>query len=130
MEGKQIQFIQTTPEELAKLIAAEIAKQLGGIGKYNKVLTSNIDLPISDLNISFRCYNCLTAYYIDKISDLSKIKGYNQLLKIRYFGKKSFQELEIAIMAATGLDLTDYMNGDLTIHEFRQAAEVERKRAK
>lgn len=53
------------------------------------------DLPIEDLNLSVRAYNCLKRASITKVGEvLDKLaKGEEELMSIRNFGRKSLNEL-------------------------------------
>lgn len=53
------------------------------------------DLPIEDLNLSVRAYNCLKRAGITKVGEvLDKLaKGEEELMSIRNFGRKSLNEL-------------------------------------
>jgi DNA-directed RNA polymerase subunit alpha len=57
--------------------------------------TSADQMPIEDLNLSMRAYNCLKRAGITKVGEvLVKLaKGQNEILAIRNFGQKSLDEL-------------------------------------
>jgi hypothetical protein len=59
--------------------------------------TSDADLlPIEELNLSVRAYNCLKREFIDTVGDLLK-RTEDDLLSIRNFGDKSLDELKIKL---------------------------------
>ena len=52
-----------------------------------------LNMPVSDLELSVRSYNCLQAAKIDTIRDLVQ-KTEQDMLKYRNFGKKSLNEIK------------------------------------
>jgi DNA-directed RNA polymerase subunit alpha len=65
----------------------------------NKIL----EMPVEDLELSARSYNCLKRANIHTIQDLSK-KTYEDMLKVRNLGSKSLDEI-MKKMAELGLSL-------------------------
>lgn len=81
-----------------------------------QVLASSIqfvDVPIEDLELSMRAYNCLKRAGVEKVGDiLARLeRGSDELLAIRNFGQKSLVEL-IESMKQKG-----YLSGDYPLPE-------------
>ena len=62
------------------------------------------NMPVEQLDLSVRTMNCLRRSNITTVGELIA-KGPKELLKLRNFGQKSFQEIEDRL-AAIGLSLT------------------------
>mmetsp|Transcript_9808 Transcript_9808/g.22607 ORF Transcript_9808/g.22607 Transcript_9808/m.22607 type:complete len:330 (-) Transcript_9808:2813-3802(-) len=69
-----------------------------------------LKIPISDLGLSVRAFNCLRSVGIEQLSDLAKLE-IPDMMKFRNFGKKSLKELEVLMKAKGlrfGMDITKY----------------------
>lgn len=66
---------------------------------------SAMNIPIIELNLSVRSYNCLNRARILTVSDICDIKSVDELIKIRNLGRKSVEEI-INKMRELGLDET------------------------
>jgi len=69
-----------------------------------------LKIPLEDLDLSVRAYNCLKAAKINNLSDLVKFDT-NELLKFRNFGRKSMVEIEAMVLEKGmhfGMDLAKY----------------------
>jgi DNA-directed RNA polymerase subunit alpha len=69
-----------------------------------------LKIPLSELEISVRAYNCLKAADIQTVGDLVQY-SVADLLKFRNFGKKSLSELEKIITdmgLSFGMDVSEY----------------------
>lgn len=69
-----------------------------------------LKIPVEDMQLSVRVFNCLKA---DKINSLAELVKYdtNELLKFRNFGRKSLMEIEALINEKGlhfGMDLSKY----------------------
>ena len=73
-----------------------------------------LKMPVDELELSVRSYNCLMAANIKTIGDLVK-RDEPEMLKFRNFGRKSLQELT-KILEEKGLhfgfDTEKYLKGD------------------
>jgi len=73
-----------------------------------------LKMPVDELELSVRSYNCLMAANIKTIGDLVR-RDEQEMLKFRNFGRKSLQELN-KILAERGLhfgmDVDKYLRGD------------------
>lgn len=78
---------------LAEFGEIETEEQLVGAGA--AAGTTAEQMPIEDLNLSMRAYNCLKRAGITRVGEvLAKLaKGQNEILAIRNFGQKSLDEL-------------------------------------
>ena len=73
-------------------------------------LSPNLNLPIEDLDLSVRSYNCLKREGVSTVGELVT-KTEQDLLDIRNFGQKSIEEVK-AKLAEMGLSLADYGYGN------------------
>jgi DNA-directed RNA polymerase subunit alpha len=67
-------------------------------------------MPVEQLDLSVRTMNCLRRSSITTVGELIA-KGPKELLKLRNFGQKSFQEIENRL-TAIGLSLTPKVEQD------------------
>ncbi len=67
-------------------------------------------LPIEDMDLSVRSYNCLKREGVSTVGELVT-KTEQDLLDIRNFGQKSIEEVK-AKLAEMGLSLADYGYGN------------------
>ena len=73
-----------------------------------------LKMPVDELELSVRSYNCLMAANIKTIGDLVK-RDEPEMLKFRNFGRKSLQELTKILEEKGiqfGMDVDKYMKGD------------------
>ncbi len=73
-----------------------------------------LKMPVDELELSVRSYNCLMAANIKTIGDLVK-RGDQEMLKFRNFGRKSLQELTKILDEKGlqfGMDIEKYLKGD------------------
>jgi DNA-directed RNA polymerase subunit alpha len=82
------------PEETTLLVERESESE-----------TRLLDLPIDELELSVRSFNCLKRAGINTIGDLSA-RTENDMVKVRNLGKKSLEEVKQKL-AALGLSLAD-----------------------
>lgn len=82
------------------------------------------EVPIEDLELTVRAYNCLKRAGITKVGEILRRmeKGEEEMLAIRNFGKKSLDELveklgEKNYLTVPGVDLSMYMNGEASVGE-------------
>ena len=83
---------------------------------YQKDPSSILNIPIEDLGLPVRPLNCLKAAEIDV---LGKLVVFNKadLIKFRYMGKKSLQEIEEAVVSNGlwfGFDIKTFLQGKNT----------------
>ena len=69
------------------------------------IVTKLLEMPIEDMDLSVRSYNCLKRANIQTVEDLTK-KTEDDMLKVRNLGKKSLDEV-IAKLESLGLKLAD-----------------------
>jgi DNA-directed RNA polymerase subunit alpha len=114
-----------TPEyalrESAKLLVRHLVLIAGAdvlpaeaIGAEARGLPSRIyDVPIEDLELSVRAYNCLKRAGITKVGEvLERLeKGEDEILAIRNFGRKSLNELVQRLDAKGFLSAIAYQPG-------------------
>ena len=55
-------------------------------------MTDQHQMPLEELNLSVRAYNCLKAVQVDSVSDLMGL-SYEDLLEIKNFGSKSADDV-------------------------------------
>ena len=73
-----------------------------------------LKMPVDELELSVRSYNCLMAANIKTIGDLVK-RDEQEMLKFRNFGRKSLQELNKILEEKDlqfGMDTEKYLKGD------------------
>lgn len=73
-----------------------------------------LKMPVDELELSVRSYNCLMAANIKTIGDLVK-RDEQEMLKFRNFGRKSLQELTKILEEKGlhfGMDTNKYLKGD------------------
>ncbi|WP_417564791.1 DNA-directed RNA polymerase subunit alpha [Microbacterium sp.] len=73
------------------------------------VLSSELSMPIEDLDLSVRSYNCLKREGINTVSELVALSE-TQLMNIRNFGQKSVDEVRDKLVSL-GLSLKDSVPG-------------------
>ena len=76
-----------------------------GTDSDNKTYKEKLDMPIEDLDLSIRSYNCLKSVHIDIVSDLIA-KNETELIYIRNFGSRCLQEVKDKLNAL-GLKLAE-----------------------
>ena len=76
-----------------------------GPAPVDAVLSSELSMPIEDLDLSVRSYNCLKREGINTVSELVALSE-TQLMNIRNFGQKSIDEVK-AKLVELGLSLKD-----------------------
>ncbi|MDT3331762.1 MULTISPECIES: DNA-directed RNA polymerase subunit alpha [Microbacterium] len=74
-----------------------------------EVLTNELSMPIEDLDLSVRSYNCLKREGINTVSELVALSE-TQLMNIRNFGQKSVDEVKDKLVSL-GLSLKDSVPG-------------------
>jgi DNA-directed RNA polymerase subunit alpha len=73
-----------------------------------------LKMPVDELELSVRSYNCLMAANIKTIGDLVR-RDEQEMLKFRNFGRKSLQELNKILVEKGinfGMDTEKYLKGD------------------
>jgi len=73
------------------------------------VLSSELSMPIEDLDLSVRSYNCLKREGINSVAELVALSE-TQLMNIRNFGQKSVDEVRDKLISL-GLSLKDSVAG-------------------
>ena len=70
------------------------------VAKVESDTTSNkmADMPIEELELSVRSYNCLKRANINTIGELM-LKSEDDMIKVRNLGKKSLDEVEQKLLA-------------------------------
>lgn len=86
------------------------------------------NMPVEQLDLSVRTMNCLRRSNITTVGELIG-KGTKELLKLRNFGQKSFQEIEDRL-AAIGLSLNPKPEEPAKEEEEKPKAKSKRKSAK
>ncbi len=79
---------------------------IGGEAAAGGPLSPNLALPIEDLDLSVRSYNCLKREGVHTVAELVQ-KTEHDLLDIRNFGQKSIDEVR-AKLVEMGLSLSEY----------------------
>jgi DNA-directed RNA polymerase subunit alpha len=94
-------------------LARELNEQAEGIeigpAPVDAVLTNELSMPIEDLDLSVRSYNCLKREGINTVSELVALSE-TQLMNIRNFGQKSVDEVRDKL-TELGLSLKDSVPG-------------------
>ncbi|MCL2515306.1 MAG: DNA-directed RNA polymerase subunit alpha, partial [Microbacteriaceae bacterium] len=94
-------------------LARELNNQAEGIeigpAPVDAVLSSELSMPIEDLDLSVRSYNCLKREGINTVSELVSLSE-TQLMNIRNFGQKSVDEVKEKL-TEMGLSLKDSVPG-------------------
>jgi len=80
-----------------------------GPAPVDAVLSSELQTPIEDLDLSVRSYNCLKREGINTVSELVALSE-TQLMNIRNFGQKSVDEVKDKL-TELGLSLKDTVPG-------------------
>jgi DNA-directed RNA polymerase subunit alpha len=80
-----------------------------GPAPVEQVLTNELSMPIEDLDLSVRSYNCLKREGINTVSELVALSE-TQLMNIRNFGQKSVDEVRDKLISL-GLSLKDSVPG-------------------
>src|SRR4051794_13009702 len=80
-----------------------------GPAPVDAVLSSELSMPIEDLDLSVRSYNCLKREGINTVSELVALSE-TQLMNIRNFGQKSVDEVKDKLVEL-GLSLKDSVPG-------------------
>ena len=94
-------------------LARELNEQAEGIeigpAPVDAVLTNELSIPIEDLDLSVRSYNCLKREGINTVAELVALSE-TQLMNIRNFGQKSVDEVRDKL-TEMGLSLKDSVPG-------------------
>ncbi|GGO66121.1 DNA-directed RNA polymerase subunit alpha [Microbacterium nanhaiense] len=94
-------------------LARELNEEAEGIeigpAPVAEVLTTELSMPIEDLDLSVRSYNCLKREGINTVSELVALSE-TQLMNIRNFGQKSVDEVRDKLISL-GLSLKDSVPG-------------------
>ena len=80
-----------------------------GPAPVDAVLSSELSIPVEDLDLSVRSYNCLKREGINTVSELVALSE-TQLMNIRNFGQKSVDEVRDKLIEM-GLSLKDSVPG-------------------
>ena len=80
-----------------------------GPAPVEQVLSNELSMPIEDLDLSVRSYNCLKREGINTVSELVALSE-TQLMNIRNFGQKSVDEVRDKLISL-GLSLKDSVPG-------------------
>ena len=89
--------------------ACRTLTELFGPAPVDAVLSSELSIPIEDLDLSVRSYNCLKREGINTVSELVALSE-SQLMNIRNFGQKSVDEVKDKL-TEMGLSLKDSVPG-------------------
>ncbi len=87
-----------------------------GMGRGQAVTSDRIDTPIEDLNLSVRAYNCLKRSGLMTVGQILE-KSEDELLSLRNFGRKSFDELRAKLVELGFLDLAGEDAGGIELDE-------------
>ncbi|MGO1412390.1 MULTISPECIES: DNA-directed RNA polymerase subunit alpha [unclassified Microbacterium] len=94
-------------------LARELNEEAEGIeigpAPVAEVLSNELSMPIEDLDLSVRSYNCLKREGINTVSELVALSE-TQLMNIRNFGQKSVDEVRDKLVSL-GLSLKDSVPG-------------------
>lgn len=94
-------------------LARELNEEAEGIeigpAPVAEVLSNELSMPIEDLDLSVRSYNCLKREGINTVSELVALSE-TQLMNIRNFGQKSVDEVRDKLISL-GLSLKDSVPG-------------------
>ena len=80
-----------------------------GPAPVDQVISNELQIPIEDLDLSVRSYNCLKREGINNVSELVALSEH-QLMNIRNFGQKSVDEVRDKLIEM-GLSLKDSVGG-------------------
>jgi DNA-directed RNA polymerase subunit alpha len=80
-----------------------------GPAPVDQVISNELQIPIEDLDLSVRSYNCLKREGINNVSELVAL-SVHQLMNIRNFGQKSVDEVRDKLIEM-GLSLKDSVGG-------------------
>ncbi len=80
-----------------------------GPAPMEQVISNELQIPIEDLDLSVRSYNCLKREGINNVSELLALSEH-QLMNIRNFGQKSVDEVRDKLIEM-GLSLKDSVGG-------------------
>jgi DNA-directed RNA polymerase subunit alpha len=94
-----------------------------GPAPVDAVLSSELSMPIEDLDLSVRSYNCLKREGINTVSELVALSE-TQLMNIRNFGQKSVDEVKDKLVEL-GLSLKDTVPGFDGAHFYSGYDDVE-----
>jgi DNA-directed RNA polymerase subunit alpha len=79
-------------------------------------------IPIEELNLSVRAYNCLKRAQINTVADLLEYSQ-DDLLEIKNFGQKSAEEVIEALQQRLGITLAEGKMKDSSAGDLIQSAE-------
>ncbi|GAA1207635.1 MULTISPECIES: DNA-directed RNA polymerase subunit alpha [Microbacteriaceae] len=94
-----------------------------GPAPVDAVLSTELSMPIEDLDLSVRSYNCLKREGINTVSELVALSE-TQLMNIRNFGQKSVDEVRDKLVEM-GLSLKDSVPGFDSAHFYGGYADDE-----
>jgi len=100
--------------ELLQLVAGADKLEAEAVGREEEGIPSRVyEVPIEDLELTVRAYNCLKRAGITKVGEiLEKLQqGEEEVLAIRNFGRKSLDELLERLEAKGFLSVISYRPG-------------------
>lgn len=127
----------TSPVDAISQSAAILIEQLTPFVEYVKISQMKAEerairlsipdekynMPVEQLDLSVRTMNCLRRSNISTVGELIG-KGAKELLKLRNFGQKSYQEIEDRL-SSIGLSLSPKIDGETPAESEEEPAETE-----
>jgi DNA-directed RNA polymerase subunit alpha len=132
----------TSPVDAISQAAAILIEQLTPFVEYVKISQMKAEerairlsipdekynMPVEQLDLSVRTMNCLRRSNIATVGELIG-KGAKELLKLRNFGQKSYQEIEDRL-SSIGLSLTPKIEEEEPVKSKEESTEIEEMREK
>ncbi|RME86291.1 MAG: DNA-directed RNA polymerase subunit alpha [Caldilineae bacterium] len=108
------QAARTLVELFSMVAGVEMLEQAPAVEEESGIPSRVAELPIEELDLSMRAYNCLKRAGITKVGEvMQKLEqGENEILAIRNFGRKSLDELIQRLTEKDFLQYINYVPGD------------------
>lgn len=86
-------------------LSDQVSSQIAMVDKEEDKKTRTLDMPIEELDLSVRSYNCLKRAGINTVAELTQ-RTDEDMMKVRNLGRKSLEEV-VNKLAALGLSLKE-----------------------
>lgn len=86
-------------------LSDQVSSQIAMVDKEEDKKTRTLDMPIEELDLSVRSYNCLKRAGINTVAELTQ-RTEEDMMKVRNLGRKSLEEV-VNKLAALGLSLKE-----------------------
>ncbi len=118
-EGALREATRLLIRHLTLIAGADLESEVSPVVESGVLPSRVYDVPVEELELSVRAYNCLKRAGITKVGEvLERLdKGEEEILSIRNFGRKSLEELVDRLQAKGFLSLISYRPGKVQVSD-------------